>query len=111
MKVIYICGPYRDTRGEYFVKCNIDNAERAALFVWSNGGVALCPHKNTSFLGGACPDEVWLKGDIELLSRCDGLYAVPGFNKSKGAMAEIEFAKKNNIPIFYQQGALQEFIK
>lgn len=110
-KVIYIAGPYRDPRGEYYVKCNIDNAEKAALFVWSNGGVALCPHKNTSFLGGACPDEVWLAGDLELLSRCDAVYAMPECFKSQGALKEIAYAKQHEIPIFSSQSLLLDFLK
>jgi len=49
MKVIYIAGKYRDTRGEYWVRQNIRLAEFYAVRVWNIGAVAPCPHKNTTF--------------------------------------------------------------
>jgi len=105
MKVIYIAGKYRDKRGEFYVQMNIREAEQAALFVWVNGGVALCPHKNTSGLGGAflIDDQTWLAGDLELLSRCDAVWAIPNWVASAGAHDEVAFAKKNNIPVLFNQ--------
>ena len=116
MKVIYIAGPYR-AASEYQVKKNIDAAEEAALFVWANGGVALCPHKNTAFFGGACniPDETWLEGDIELLKRCDAVYALSSWRKSNGATDEIHLANELGMPVFEQgmidQRKLMQFLK
>jgi len=105
MKVIYIAGRYRDKRGEYYVRCNIREAERAALFVWMSGGAALCPHKNTAGLGGAygIADNVWLEGDMELLKRCDAVWMLPGWESSEGAEREFSFAFNNNIPRLYDQ--------
>ena len=104
MKVIYIAGPYR-ADSEYGVKKNIDAAEEAALFVWQCGGVALCPHKNTAFFGGAYDilDRVWLEGDLELLKRCDGVYALSTWRSSKGATNEVYYAQEHGFPIFEQQ--------
>lgn len=103
MKLIYIAGPYRNNLGEWHIEQNIRNAEKAALFVWQHGGVALCPHKNTAFFGGApgCPDEIWLKGDLELLERCDAIWAIDGYTDSKGAVEEVNFARIEMIPILY----------
>ena len=70
------------------------------------GFVALCPHQNTAFFGGACEDEVWLKGDLELISRCDAVCLVWGWQRSEGTRAEIEFAKSKGIPVFDGLGAL-----
>jgi len=113
MKVIFISGHYRDERGEFYVRCNIREAESAALFVWLNGGVALCPHKNTAGLGGAhgIPDTTWLDGDLELLDRCDAVYAIPGWDSSTGAKREVEFAKIRGIPVLYDQADLLKFLK
>ena len=112
MKVIYIAGPYRDTRGEWWVRENIRNAEVAALAVWEAGGVALCPHLNTAFFGG-CPgttDEMWLKGDLELLRRCDAVYARPGWTRSKGSVGEIKHAEFLNKPVFFWFFQVKEFL-
>lgn len=113
MKVVYIAGHYRDERGEFYVRCNIREAERCALIVWLNGGVAMCPHKNTAGLGGAhgILDTTWLDGDLELLSRCDALWAIPGWDTSTGAKREVEYAKADGIPVFTEQIDVINFLK
>ena len=112
MKVIYIAGQYRSERGEYYVRMNIRAAEQAALFVWINGGVALCPHKNTAGFGGAhgLPGKTWLIGDLELVARCDALWALPGWDTSEGATIEVEHAKSQEITILYNQHDVLEFL-
>ncbi len=110
MKVIYIAGPYRDKRGEWYVVQNIRAAEDAAVFVWQSGGVALCPHKNTALFGGAADDSVWLKGDLELLRRCDAIFLVPGWESSSGTQAEVKFAAQQDIPILETDSELIDFL-
>ena len=112
-KVVYIAGRYRDERGEYWVRQHIRKAEEAAIQVWFMGGVALCPHKNTAGLGGAAlmDDSVWLKGDLELLSRCDAIYTVNNWQLSSGAKAEVWFARQNGIPILLDRQDLKEFLR
>lgn len=99
MKLVYIAGPYRDARGEWFVRQNIRAAEAAAVAIWAMGAVAMCPHKNTAGLGGACPDDVWLKGDIEILRRSDAIFMLYGWGGSRGASYEWDFAMANGIPV------------
>jgi nucleoside 2-deoxyribosyltransferase len=100
MKVIYIAGPFRGPNS-WEIEQNIRRAEGFALNVWLLGAAALCPHTNTRFYQGAAPDRVWLEGDIEMLKRCDAVLAIPGWEKSKGATAEVEVASKAGIPVFY----------
>jgi hypothetical protein len=113
MMVIYIAGPYRSRLGEWGVRANICEAEKAALFVWQHGGVALCPHKNTALFGGApgTTDETWLAGDLELLSRCDAVYAIPGWRESSGAVAELRFAQDRSIPILHTHQDVVDFLR
>lgn len=112
MKVIYIAGKYRDPRGEFYIDANIREARREAVFVWASGGIALCPHLNTAFFGGAfnIPDETWLQGDLELLKRCDAVFTVDNYITSKGALAEIEYAKSLNIPVLYNHAEVLKFL-
>lgn len=112
MKVIYIAGPYRSRLGEWQVRLNIRRAEEAAVFVWQNGGVALCPHKNTAGMGGVpgCPDATWLRGDIELLKRCDALLAIDDWESSEGARMEVRYAEKAKIPVFYSADEVIDFL-
>ena len=111
-QVIYIAGPYRDDRGEYYVRQNIRRAEAAALSVWQNGGVAICPHKNSSGLNGALgiQDDVWLYGYLELLRRSDAIWLLESWQNSQGATMEMEFARRNDIPLFYTERDVIEFL-
>jgi len=100
MKVVYVAGPYRGETESDVVR-NIRAAEAVAIRIWKMGHAAICPHKNTALFGGLCPDDVWLKGDLEILSRCDELILCVGWEKSKGTADEIQLAKSLGIPVFY----------
>jgi hypothetical protein len=112
VKLIYIAGRYRDPRGEFYVLTNILEARRAALFVWLNGGAALCPHSNTAFFGGAfgIQDATWLEGDLEMLRRCDAVWALPGWEGSAGARGEVEEAGRVGVRVLYSQADVVEFL-
>ena len=105
MKVVYIAGPFR-APNSWEIEQNIRRAENLALEVWmltKNGeslASAICPHANTRFFQGYGPDEIWLRGDLEIVLRCDALLLVEGWERSEGTLKEIEFARDNNIPVF-----------
>jgi len=100
MKIIYIAGPYRadTTKG---VRENIRQAEKWAIYFWKKGWAVICPHKNTALFDGIADDEIWLKGDIEIMKRCDAVFAMPGWKKSSGARAEIKEAEQLKMKIIY----------
>lgn len=100
-RIIYVAGPYRaDT--EYGVKQNIERAEKVAVKYWQAGYLVYCPHKNCAFLGGACPDEVWLDAGIQFLKLCDGIVMMEGWQDSSGSVAEWNYATKKGMTIFYE---------
>ena len=99
MKVVYVAGPYRATT-EYGVLLNIQQAERLALRIWLAGAACICPHKNTAFFGGAAHDDVWLRGDLEIIRRCDAIICTEGWKASAGASGEVALAKELGIPVF-----------
>jgi len=53
------------------------------------------------------PYDDWMSLDIEWLSVCDCLIRLPG--ESTGADMEVEFARANNIPVFYNIEQLLEY--
>ena len=110
-KVIYVAGKYNDERGEWYILCNIREAERAAQFIWLQGGVAICPHMNTRMWGGLLPDDAWIEGDLEIIRRCDAIFMLPNWITSKGAKQELEFAMMHNIPVLYDNKDLLEFLE
>ncbi len=101
MKVIYVAGAYRN-KTEWGLVENIRHAEAAAIKLWQEGWAVICPHKNTAHFGGLCPDDTWLKGDIEMLKRCDAIYMLKGYEGSEGAMIELATAAIKNLEIIYE---------
>jgi nucleoside 2-deoxyribosyltransferase len=99
MRVLYIAGPYEASTA-WLTEHNVRSAEAVALRVWSHGYVALCPHAMTRFYGGALSRATWLAGDLELLSRCDGVLMLEHWERSEGAMGERAFALAKGIPVF-----------
>jgi hypothetical protein len=102
-KRVYIAAPYR-AKTEWELVKNIRRAEAAAINVWQSGWYAFAPHLNTAHFGGLCPDETWLAGDLEFLAVCDIIFMVQGWENSKGATAELQFAKEHNIPAVFDDG-------
>ena len=54
------------------------------------------------------PYEFWLDLDLKMLEKCDILFRIEG--ESKGADAELEFARANNIPYVYSIEELNELV-
>jgi len=118
MKVIYIAGPFRCTLPNGHQDCwgiqqNVMAAMELGLEVWKRGAVALVPHANTMFFQNAqgTVDDVWLKGDIELINRCDAVLFTDNWMQSAGARAEYEHAKAKGIPCLFGKLALVEFLE
>lgn len=117
MKVIYVAGPFRRAsthmpgqQDSWGIQQNVMRAMELALEVWRSGAAAVCPHANTAPFEGSLPAETWLDGDIEVLSRCDGVIMTPDWESSAGARAEHDFARHHCIPIFYDVKALREWL-
>jgi len=105
--VVYIAGPFRASNS-WDMEGNIRRAEELALRCWRAGFAAICPHANTRFFQGAAPDDVWLKGDLEILRRCDAILLTMDWARSSGATAEAQFASRCGIPVFTSLTALNE---
>lgn len=116
MKLIYLSGPYRSSFGEHGVWSNIMAAREAAIDVWKMIAVPICPHLNTMLMGGAIHSNVelevklFLEGDCEIISRCDAVLMLPGWERSKGSNIERDFALKKDIPVFYDQLAMSKWL-
>lgn len=109
MKVIYIAGKYsgktHDGTAYAEISRNILAAREYATKIWQAGAVCLCPHLNTSHFEIDCSDdaEMYYKGDLELLSRCDAVYLLPSWSISTGAVKEKLHADKIAMPVFYPE--------
>lgn len=106
MILIYVAGPYTgDSYSE--IHDNIVKAEYAAMRLWKNGYAAITPHLNTAHFEKYEDDNlnynVWIEGDMEILSRCDVIFMLKDWTKSKGAVREHEWAIKNDLSVYYEE--------
>lgn len=100
---VYIAAPY--TKGDVVV--NVRNVINVADDLIRCGFTPIVPplsypHNLSHFWHFVKPHtyNYWIKYDLKLLSRCDALLRLDG--ESKGSDKEIEYAKKNNIAVFYK---------
>ena len=108
--VVYIAGPYR-AASTWKIECNIAQAKAAALAVWqTERAVAYCPHANTAHFDGEAPDQVWLDGNLEILSRCDAVLLVGMWQESAGTLREVKLADEMSIPVFHTLDSLLEWL-
>jgi hypothetical protein len=91
MKLAYIAGPYRTGHGRTVFE-NIQAARAVAVKYWKLGYAVICPHSNTAFFDGLCPDDTWIEGDLEMLRRCDVVVMMKSWRQSAGARKEFRLA-------------------
>jgi hypothetical protein len=101
MQVIYVAGKFRG-KNQWQIVQNVRLAEEAALDLWTQGWVVICPHLNTMNFQGVLPDRVWLEGCLEILIRCDAIYMLKGWEDSVGATEELNLAKKLGLEVYYE---------
>ncbi|HDY89352.1 MAG TPA: DUF4406 domain-containing protein [bacterium] len=102
MKVVYISGPYRNKTIDGIYE-NIQRARVVAKKYWATCNYAvICPHLNTAMMDGIVPEQIWLKGDIEILKRCDIIVMMKGWETSAGACDEHAHANNRNLEIIYE---------
>ncbi|WP_373445531.1 DUF7768 domain-containing protein [Salmonella enterica] len=111
--MIYLAGPYRP----YIIgsgctvptSVNILKAEETAVSLidrlYVHKMFPVTPHLNTANFEhkteNEIPDEFWLECTMELMRRCDAVLLIgEDAMRSYGTRAEIEEAKRLNIPVF-----------
>lgn len=84
--LIYVAGPF-SAPNRASVDLHIQHAVEFGLRVARAGGMPVVPHANTSH-----PDyeheqsyEFWISGTAKLMTRCDGVLLIPGWEGSRGA--------------------------
>lgn len=109
--IIYISGPYSaDT--EEGIKENIRRASEVALRAWEKGWTVICPHKNTAGFHNhdSLTYDDWMRGNIEMLLKCDAILMMDGWTDSMGALREYGIASAywNPLKVFYLRDDVPE---
>lgn len=96
--ISYLAGPYR---GKNWLErqINIAYARAVAKQLWSEGKTVICPHMNSANFDKCATDKQFLDGYLEILSKCDEVLLLPGWNQSEGTKAEIRKAVELKIPV------------
>ena len=100
--VVYVAGPISDP-----LRCNrqinIARAEFVGVALCQAGFTPLIPHKLfDSWEEYGYDDETFYEMDLHLLSRCQAICMVAGWERSRGAKLEFAFAEENQIPVIYE---------
>jgi len=104
--ILYISGPYSAGNGRS-TEDNIAIARKYAVAAAKAGWMPFTPHLNTAGFEVDCPEishEEWLAGDIAILRLLPRARAavllLPGWEQSKGARLERDWAIHLNLEIF-----------
>ena len=108
--LIYISGKYTDDTHEK-ISQNIKLAREHAKKIWELGFTAICPHLNTMHFEEDANLQYrdYLDGDYELVRRSDGIYMLPNFKNSKGALEELDLAILEGKKVFLKLEDLVKF--
>lgn len=103
--VVYLSGKYSGDIEE-----NLKTARINAINLWEQGYTVLTPHLNTQHFEKdcLCVYDDYIAGDLSLLSRCDVIYMMDGWEDSSGAKMERDYAKSQNIPVVYNDLELHQ---
>lgn len=92
--LLYVAGKYRGD-----VKKNINEASKVGAALWGMGHYVITPHCNTAYMErySHVSAEQFLAGDLRMLSHCDGIVLLPGWEESEGARGEEKFAREKGL--------------
>lgn len=97
--MVYVAGPIRAANA-WEREQNIRRAEALALEAWKAGAAAICPHAMGRFYDDG-DYEMWIKGDLAIIARCDAVLVTPEWERSTGAKAEVAEARRLGIPVIH----------
>lgn len=103
--LVYVAGPYSQPDPAI----NVNRAVQVAAVLLDEGHVVpVLPHLTHLWhLIAPRSYEEWLAYDLHILAACAALYRMPG--ESAGADAEMEWAGRHDIPVFFSVPPLYEW--
>lgn len=97
MSRIYIAGPITGIDDHY------ERFKAAEMRLTASGYKTINPSKLAAVMPSDASHREYMKVCIALLGLCDEIYMLKGWENSKGATEEHEYAINNNIKILFQK--------
>jgi len=107
--LIYVSGNYENGH----IAESIHKTREAAIQIWEAGYTALTPHLSTAQYWKDCPcsQKDYLDGITEIITRCDAIFLIDGWDDSDFALKEYENALAEVLPVFHTVDQLNEYFK
>lgn len=108
IRMVYVAGKFNG-RTQLERREHVTEAVRCAAWLihclGDLGAYPVVPHGTGEHLYGIGEEPLHYAGTLELMRRCDAVIMVPDWQKSKGAVAEFEEAKRLGLPVFHAYNA------
>ena len=114
MPVLYVSGKFSHDDLLHGVEHHVLTASRYSLEAWRKGFAVLCPHKNSSgFQHSELDWEIWMLGDLAFIARLqpergDALLMLPGWEESRGACIERQYALDIGLQVYYAENGIPD---
>lgn len=101
--LVYVSGPYSEHAGTGTVAENIERAKAVCVQLWNEGYAVICPHTNTAHFNdvSTATYEDYIEGDLLMVERSDAIVMMEGWERSSGAVRELDHARAQAVPIYY----------
>lgn len=99
---VYVSGRYSG-KDSFEITHHITAARKVAIELWNMGHWAFCPHLNTAHFEEDCEAQydTYIKGDLAFIDNVEAMVMVPGWEDSKGANLERDYALSLEMPVYY----------
>lgn len=97
--MIYISGGITGFTNEEYMK----HFDRAEDDLWDFGYEKIINPANVSSMLPELSHSEYMTVCMALLSLCDSIYMLKGYERSKGAMMELEYAKEHGYKVVYEE--------